>query len=500
LDFAKNTAPYHGWLAIPNLVNAALRKLKHFAHLLVAGTVLAIVGVDSTFVARLVADLSLKGLSLNQIREHFHLIYAIDLTKHELQKVRYKAAQKAKDVNHAIDREVAPKVHTMEGDELFQGNENVILGAADKKSGYLLGIKHAPDRTEESLSAFFRPIARKFTNIRVVITDLFRPYVDVVKILFAKAQHLLCHVHGRRAVMRKLDKLEARLRRLKRQVEEGTRSLERARHQIQVAGARQAALAKNVQDLQRKIKSLEKKKRVASQGRTKTVGKQLASARARLARYRDNAGKLEQKVAKLQARRDALRQQVRHDARLVARRRQDVLQSGRLARRVYDLLEDRSPVFENHKAHLLEVLGRSRASLAPYLAKFIKNHAALFSLRKARDLAPNHQNTNRIEGIFGLFRPLLNSTRLLQTPAGINAYGELFRLYHNTTPPYTGPRNNSTPAGRLGVKLHGKTYLDLILPTRQRMTVLLASQEVLASNHVIKARPWPGPACQILAS
>jgi hypothetical protein len=439
-------------------------------------------------------------MSLNQIREHLHLIYSIDLTKHELQKIRYKAAQKAKDINHAIDREVAPKVNTMEGDELFQGNENVILGAADKKSGYLLGIKHAPDRTEESLSAFFRPIARMYTNIRVVITDLFRPYVDVVKILFARARHLLCHVHGRRAIMRKLDKLKTKLRRLKRQVVEGTRSLERARHQIHVVGARQAALAKKIQDLQRKIKSLEKKKRTAPRGRTKTVGKQLASARARLARYRDNVEKLEQKVAKLQARRDVLRQQVRHDARLVARRRQDVLQSGRLARRVYDLLEDRSPAFENHKEHLLEVLGKSRASLAPYLAKFITNHAALFSLRKVRDLAPNHQNTNMIEGIFGLFRPLLNSTRLLQTPAGINAYGELFRLYHNTTPPYTGPRNESSPAGRLGMKLRGKTYLDMIFPTRRRMTVLLASQEVLSTHLTIKVRPWPGPTCQVLAS
>lgn len=477
-----------------------MRKLEHFAHLLVAGVVLAIVGVDSTFVARLVTDLSLKGLSLNQIREHLHLIYSIDLTKHELQKIRYKAAQKAKDVNHAIDHEVAPKVHTMEGDELFQGNENVILGAADKKSGYLLGIKHAPDRTEESLSAFFRPIARMFTNIRVVITDLFSPYVDVVKVLFAKARHLLCHVHGRRAIMRKLDKLETKLRRLRRQVEEGTQSLERARHQIQVVGAKQAALAKKIQDLQHKVKTMQQQKRAAPRGRTKTVGKQLASAQARLARYRDNAGKLEQKVAKLQARRDVLRQQVRHDARLVAKRRQDVLQSGRLARRVYDLLEDRSPAFENHKEHMLEVLGKSRAPLAPYLAKFVKNHAALFSLRKARDLAPNHQNTNTIEGIFGLFRPLLNSTRLLRTPAGINAYGELFRLYHNTTPPYTGPRNDSSPAGRLGVKLRGKTYLDLIFPTRRRVTVLLASQEILSTNLTIKARPWSGPACQILAS
>jgi hypothetical protein len=179
---------------------------------------------------------------------------------------------------------------------------------------------------------------------------------------------------------------------------------------------------------------------------------------------------------------------IRDDNRRIGKVQQGVRQSGRLARKVYDLLEDRSPAFENHKEHLLEVLGKSRAPLAPYLLKFLKHHPGLFSLRKARDLAPNHQKTNTIEGIFGLFRPLLNSTRLLQTPAGITTYGELFRLYHNTTPPYTGPRNDSSPARRLGAKLRGKTYLDLLFPARGRVTHLLPSSKDLASNPAVRVR------------
>jgi hypothetical protein len=485
---------------MPNPITVAFRKLKYFARLLVTGVLLAIVGVDSAFLARLVTDLTLKGLSLNQVREHLRLLYSLDLTKHELQKIRYKAAQKAKEVNHALDRKVAPKIHVLENDELFQGQENVILGAADKSSAYVLGIQHAPDRTEASIVAFLRPIARLCANIRVVITDLFRPYAAVVKVLFARARHLLCHVHARRAVMRKLDKLKNKLRRLQRQVETGNQVLERTRHRIKALAAKQAILAKKIHGVQGTITALQQKKRAAHGGRTKTVDKQLAGIQARLVRYRDDTAMLAQQIAKLRARRDALARQVRHDTSRVVKVQQGGRQSGRLARRVYDLLEDRSPTFETHKDHLLEVLGRSRAPLAPYLAKFIKHHPALFSLRKARDLAPNHQNTNTIEGIFGLFRPLLDSTRLLQTPAGINVYGELFRLYHNTTPPYTGPRNDTSPAGRLGVKLHGKTYLDLLFPARGRVTVLLAAPVALHTNPTIKARAWPGPSCAILAS
>ena len=268
-------------------------------------------------------------------------------------------------MNHKLDHQVAPKVRVLESDELFQGQENVILGAADKPSSYVLGIKHAPDRTEASIAAFLRPIARMCANIRVVITDLFRPYAAVVRTLFAKARHLLCHVHGRRAVMRKLDKLRNKLRRLQRQVEAGTQALERARRRIKTTAAKQAALAKNIRALQDKITAMLQKKRVARGGRTKIVDMQLGNARARLACNRDNAEKLEQKLAKLRARRDEFARQLRHDTHKVGKVQQGVRQSGRLAKRVYDLLEDRSPAFEDHKEHLLEVLGKSRAPLAP---------------------------------------------------------------------------------------------------------------------------------------
>ena len=484
---------------MPNPLAVAFRRLKTFARLLVAGILIVVIGVDATFLARLVTDLTVKGLSLNQIREHLRFLYSLDLTKHELQKLRYQAAQKAKAANHVLDRQVAPKVSVLEVDELFQGQENVILGTADKRSAYVLGIKHAPDRTEGSIAAFLRPVARLCSNVRVVITDLFRPYAEVVKALFAKARHLLCHVHARRAVMRHLDKLKNKLRRLQRQVEQATKSLDRAKQRIKAAAAKQAALAKSIRVLQGKVAALQQRKRAARGGRTKTVGKQLSSAQARLARSRASAGELAQKLAKWRARRDTLAKQVRADARKAAQARQGVLQSGRLAKKTYDLLEDRSPSFENHKARLLDVLGRSRAPLAPYLAKFVREHSQLFSLRKARDLAPNYQNTNVIEGTFGLFRPLLNSTRLLQTAAGIDAYGALFRLYHNTTPPYTGPRNDTSPAGRLGVKLRGKTYLDLLFPARGRVTRLLAAPAALPTNAAVRARGLPGPACEVLA-
>jgi response regulator RpfG family c-di-GMP phosphodiesterase len=486
-------------LNIPNPLKVALKALKNFARLLVTGVLLAVIGVDSSFIARLVTDLTVKGLSLNQIREHIRLMYSLDVTKHELQKIRYKAAQKAKEVNHKTDREVAPKVRVLEVDEAFQGQENVILGAADKASAYVLAVKSAPDRTAASIAAFLRPIARSCVNVAVVITDLFRPYAEVVKVLFAKARHLLCHVHARRAVMRKMQKLEAKLARLQRQAAENSESLDRARAQVKATGAKQRALAKKIEETQGKIAGLRKQKRAARGGRTKTVDNRLASAQARLARYSAQNEEMEQKLAKLREKRDELRKLVRQDPPAVKKARQDVFQSGRLAKKFYDLLEDRSRSFEGHKTNLLKLLSRSKWTLAPYLAKFMGEHPHLFSLRKVRDLAPNRQNTNTIEGVFGLFRPLLNSTRRIQTPTGIDTYGELFRLYHNTTPPYTGFRNDTSPAERLGVNLHGKTYLDLLFPARGRVTRVVVGTLPSPPDDAVRAWALPGQACVVLA-
>ena len=62
---------------------------------------------------------------------------------------------------------------------------------------------------------------------------------------------------------------------------------------------------------------------------------------------------------------------------------------------------------------------------------------------------------------------------LLSAEAGSNRYCDLFRLYHNTMPPFMGPHRQESPVERLGVNLYGKNYLDLLYPTRHRITHIL---------------------------
>ncbi len=92
----------------------------------------------------------------------------------------------------------------------------------------------------------------------------------------------------------------------------------------------------------------------------------------------------------------------------------------------------------------------------------------------------NFQNTNTIEGVFALYRRLPDATRLLSSEAGSNRYCDLFRLYHNTMPPFTGPHQYESPVERLGINLHGKNYLDLLYPTRHRITHIFAGNHPLS--------------------
>lgn len=137
-----------------------MSKIKYFFILLTQRVFIAILAVDETTLCRIVTDLQLKGLSLNKIREHLKLIYGLDLTKHKIKMIQNIAGNKAKAMNRKLDCEIRTKVNTTETDEVFQGRNYSILGAAEKFSQYLLDLKYAPDRTAASITKFLKPISR----------------------------------------------------------------------------------------------------------------------------------------------------------------------------------------------------------------------------------------------------------------------------------------------------------------------------------------------------
>lgn len=459
-----------------------LQKIKYFLNLLIQKVIFAVLAIDERVLCRIVTDLTIKGLSLNQIAEHIYLIYGLKITKEGIRSIRKNVAQKAKLINKRLDKEIASKVNTIECDEIFQGQNNLILGAAEKWAQYLLNLEYSLKRDKKALIAFLTPIARRFHNVRVVITDLLKAYCKSIKKAFNRVRHLGCHVHAGREILRKIDKFKAAYYRVKKSLDAINSRLGTSRQRITNCGFQINRFRQLIAKDKVLLKRLEIQKQNSKSGRTKTVDKKIAALKIRTTKRRDKISAEEKKLKKLRVQRDKLRAESRKMERLKNRAYHEHLQSCRLAADFKRILADKSPKFESHLKKFKIRLKKTKYAFAAQLLKLMQDNPHLFSLRKRRDFAPNFQNTNTIERIFGIFRPLLNTTRLIGSPEGTNEYCSLFRLYHNTMPRYTGINNNCSPYEQLGGKMDGKNYLDLIFPLRNRTTSFILSEEKMKSK------------------
>ncbi len=437
--------------------------------------------MDEVILYRIVTDLLLKKLSYHEIREHLQLIYGLDVTKHKLKQIRDAAGIKAKTINQKLNRSIRSKIVTIETDEIFQGKNHAILGVAEKKSQYLIDLKPAPDRTAASITAFLAPIAKKYCNIRVVISDLYTAYKTVIPELFHKARHLACHIHTQRISMRYIEKLKASYRRTKKKLHFVKMALRKVHQKITKALVQKADLERNLEKDRSERKILLSLKRQSKSGRTKTIDRKLLNLRKRIKKRSISLQVSIRSLSKSRKTRDQKIKDRSHLEKMLGKSHQIYLQSCRLEKAFFNLLKDKSKNFESNLQKFMIRLERSKYAYALSLQRMIKNNPQIFSLRKAHDLSWNYQNSNTIERIFGILRPRLDSSRLLQTDEGTTYFCDFFRLYYNTTPRYTGINNIRSPFEQLGGNLRNHNYLDLLFPSRKRTTLFLC-QEISMKN------------------
>ena len=422
-----------------------LKKIKYFFKLILNMSIFVIIGVDEQLLNRIIISLTLNGLSLNQIREFLRNCIGLDISKHSINLVQNEGARRAERINKGLDKEVAPKISIIEVDETFQGRGGIILGAVAKKTDYILSLKSAGDRSKESLGEFIKGVKKRYYNIRVVITDLYPAYKNVVKELGGKVKHLFCHVHAKRLVMEKVRKLKKNYHDLAYRLKRDQNLLTRLRQVINDKYTSIRQLKTRIKGANNTLNSLNLAKKMSKSGRTKTITRKINSITNKLQRWSARLVALNKELPGLRKRRNALVKKVRKQKKRLPEELVKLQQSGRLAREFYILLDDKSRDFKRHLENYLQILDRSPYPIAPALKKMINNNPQLFSLKKKKDLESNYQNTNGIEHIFGLLRPSLNSTRLLKTRRGTDNLCELFKLYHNTTAAYTGINNRISP-------------------------------------------------------
>jgi transposase-like protein len=395
---------------------------------------------------------------------------------------------------------VASKVTKIEVDEVFQGQSTIILGSVAKGSNYLLGLQKCVDRTKEHIEGFLRPIAKRCMNVKVVITDLYSGYKTSISYLFQKAVHLVCHLHAGRILRRSVRHLGSVLSHHKKKLEQLHKAYNKLTKQIAKITARLDFLTDRLNTDQQTYKTLSRTLRTTQSKHTKTLIQKVDALAHRMKKDKEEQKLLKEKVSEKKKFLKSYDSQTSLTKKKISEANQDLLQSSRLVNDFVRLLRDFSPRFMDHKAKFQARLEASKYSMAKEILKMIQDNPALFSVRNPRVLGWNFQNTNTIEGIFAQFRRLLHATRLLSTEEGCERYCALFRLYHNTMPPFTGPHQKESPVERLGVNLHGKTYLDLLFPLRHRITHFFVNEFISQNHDLIPYRTTESAQCHILCA
>jgi hypothetical protein len=281
---------------------------------------------------------------------------------------------------------------------------------------------------------------------------------------------LFCHVHAYRVFLRELDPINAAARKAFKRWKDAALDLEKLEHDLHL---KKRCLVRDKIRLDKTIAArdayfkLLRIKKYAKKSRW-TVKRtwfkdRLNSDRAKARSRRTTIMNKKTRIAMRKTEVEALK------AAYWAKK-QLSLQSARLVAAFKHLLDAPWNRFDAERVRLANVLGRSSLDIASKITRFLDQNPHVYATSK-QDFEgicpPWLANTNTIEGIFGLCRPVLDKAKRFSRSRQSIAILDLLRLKHNLSHPNTGPRVNETPLQRAGVISRYDDYLDAIYPLNQ---------------------------------
>jgi hypothetical protein len=458
--------------------------------------------LDAPTLCRVVVDLKVKDNSYNEIVDFCARVLHIHVSKEGITAILIEAGKRAKHLNGIYDALVKVRTRYIVVDEIFQGQHNCFLGSADPASRYLLLFRGIKNRTEETLQDTLAELAAGFKRLELVITDGLRQYGVVVPEAFEDAVHLLCQVHAFRIILREQEKVDREARKAYSVVKSAREALASGRQKIykkrRQLKAKQVRLAKT--------KTARDDDNLAHFGSKRHLRgvpwtpEQLAN-KARLNELQVETRSKAATVAGAEEKVPKLQQTLEKAEKKYRTKKQASLQAGRLVARFKALLKSSPAEFVTKKVCLESILAGSKNPIAGKLRAFLKDHPEAFAT-KVPDLdalcPPSAANTNAIEGIFGLLRPLLKKARRFGATPATAAVFEIVRLHHNLTPPFTGPHKGTSPLERAGVHSQYADYLDAIFPASRATAETGGNAGNEVQNAIIEGTPFSPQASENL--
>nr|MDO8084824.1 hypothetical protein [Candidatus Sigynarchaeum springense] len=443
---------------------------------------------------RLIVDLKLDCLSYFEIKNHVKRIYGSDISRNYIADVIIEAGERARHLNGIYDSKVRGNFKVIEIDEIFQGRNTCFLGITDKESHYLLLLVQLQDRSADTIAFVLGSIAETLDMLELVITDGLPAYKNMIPSIFDGVVHLFCHVHAYRVFLRDLDPINAAARIAFERWQDTKRNLEQLQHELHLKKRclkrDERRLAKTIaaRDAYYRQQGIKKYTKKAPWTAERTwfkdrIGIDRAKARSRRTTIQNKQAKIAKRTPEVEALRTTYWE-----------KKQVSLQSARLVAAFKRLLDTPWARFDAERARLANVLGRSSLDIAGKIMRFLDQNPNVYATSKQDFEAicpPWLSNTNTIEGIFGLCRPVLDKAKRFSQSQQSIAILELLRLKYNMTPPNTGPHVLESPLQRAGVNSRYKDYLDALYSSSLQ-------PGSMPDSNTGRARIFPSPKIEVV--
>jgi transposase-like protein len=419
---------------------------------------------------KMIFDLLGSPMSPNQVQRHMENVFKVHRKTHKIRQVLLRKKGRIQAINGKFDFIAFRILSLLEIDETFKGRKISLLVVIDTLTGYIFHFQWLKSRSKKGILDALVSKRELFYDTILVLTDGAPYFPEVVKELCPFAKHQTCLIHVMRNLYPHLRPLQSRFKKSQATLKAARRKLRKQEHHLE--------------DARYNLKKQKQRESYAFQKRENM------HTRFNIRKYQKNIliqypelKEINYKINIIQSYRRAAEKSVithilkKDQYKFVIiqqeeKKNQDwgvYMRELRLLYRFYNLFHLHNKKYSQQKQKLLDSLPQfmdTDCLLAKNIKRVLTSIKNLDTVNKENSpvrLSRNFINTNVVESANSKIRPYLDLLRKIGNTEYCRTYFDLIRLKLNTSRPFSGIRNKTSPIERCGYKLRGRTWLDLIV-------------------------------------
>lgn len=416
-----------------------------------------------------ILDLLMTPMSPNQVRRHFSNVFKQQRKCHKIRQVLLMKKRRIRCLNSKFDFIACQTLSLLEIDETFKGRKISLLVVIDTLTGYIFHCQWLKSRSKKGILDALESKRELFYNCILVLTDGAPYFPEVVHELcpFAKHQQCLIHVMRNlypclRSVQSKFRCAQVKFTGLNHSLKEKNQKLNdvkvsfkkwKQKKSYWIKKRENLFIMHNIHPYQKNILSQYPELKIIN-SKINNIQSYLRAANISVAGH---IAKINQTIG-----------DISQQKAIVHKSWGIYMRELKLLYRFYNLFHVTNKEYEVERQKLLKSLPNfmdTPCELAKNIRRVLTTIKNLDTVNRENSpvrLTRNFINTNVIESANAKIRPYLDHLRKIGNTEYCRIYFELIRLKLNTSRPFSGIRNKTSPLERIGYKMRNRTWLDLI--------------------------------------